>query len=64
MKTKEVHRFLQHLVKILQQKVDAQAGKKTLPNENKEYTKGQLYEAQYILEVFEKILYENQTYNY
>lgn len=64
MKTKEIYKFVSGLVKILQLKVQAEDKKKTLPTENKEYTKGQLYEAQYILEVIEKIIFEDQTYNF
>jgi hypothetical protein len=64
MKLKEVHRFVEGLVKLLQLKVDSEEQKKTLPQEIKEYTKGQLYEAQYILGIVEKIIYEDATYNY
>lgn len=64
MQLKEIHRFVKHLVKILQEKVKSEEKKKTLPEDVKEYTKGQLYEASYILEVVEKIIYQNQTYNY
>lgn len=64
MQLKEIHKFLQGLVKILQEKVRAEEKEKTLPKTSKEYTKGQLYEAQYILEIVEKIIYENQSYNY
>lgn len=64
MQLKEIHNFIKDLVKILQIKEKEQEKKKTLPQEIKEYTKGQLYEAQYILEIVEKIIYENQTYNF
>ncbi len=64
MQLKEIHNFVKGLVKILQEKVKSEEVKKTLPDEIKEYTKGQLYEAGYILEIIEKIIYENQTYNY
>ena len=64
MQLKEIHRFISHLVIILQTKVKGEEKMKTLPKESKEYTKGQLYEAQYILDIIEKIIYENQTYNY
>ena len=46
------------------QGIDAEEKQKTLPKTSKEYTKGQLYEAQYILEIIEKIIYEDGTYNY
>ena len=45
-------------------KEKSEAKQKTLPIECKEYTKGQLYEAGYILEIVEKIIYDNQTYNH
>ena len=64
MQLKEIHSFLEDLVKILQEKVNGEEAKKTLPEKNKEYTRGQLYEAKYILEVIEKIIYENKTYTY
>lgn len=63
MQLKETHNFVKDLVKILSEKVEAQA-KMTFPEANEEYTKGQLYEAQYILGVIEKIIYENKSYNY
>lgn len=64
MQLKEIHNFVKDLVKILQEKVRAEEKKKTLPDENKEYTKGQLYEAQYILEIIEKVIYENKSYTF
>jgi hypothetical protein len=64
MQLKEIHNFLKDLVRILQEKEKAERAKKTLPDDIKEYTKGQLYEANYILEIVEKIIYENQTYNF
>jgi hypothetical protein len=64
MQLKEMHKFIIDLVLILQTKVSGEEKMKTLPKENKEYTKGQLYEAQYILEVVEKIIYENKTYTF
>lgn len=62
MKLKEIHKFITDLVIILQTKVKAEEKLKTLPKENKEYTKGQLYEAQYILDIVEKIIYEDEKY--
>ncbi len=64
MQLKEIHKFIRDLVVILQTKVSGEEKMKTLPKENKEYTKGQLYEAQYILDIIEKIIYENKTYNF
>lgn len=63
MQLKEIHNFVKDLVKLLQIKVDQQE-KKKLPEDIKEYTKGQLYEASYILETIERIIYENKTYNF
>jgi uncharacterized membrane protein YkgB len=62
MQLKEIHNFLKDLVRILQEKEQSERSRKTLPEENKEYTKGQLYEAQYILGIVEKIIYENKQY--
>lgn len=62
MQLKEIHKFITELVILLQKKVEAQEKMKNLPEENKEYTRGQLYEAGYILEVVEKIIYENKQY--
>lgn len=64
MKLQEIHNFVKDLAKILQAKVNSEEKEKTLPKTNKEYTKGQLYEAQYILDVIEKIIYEDKTYNF
>lgn len=64
MQLKEIHNFLKDLVKILQEKEKSQRDEKKLPEDIKEYTKGQLYEANYILEIVEKIIYENKTYNF
>jgi hypothetical protein len=62
MKLKEIHKFLTDLVTILQSKVKGEEAMKTLPKTSKEYTKGQLYEAQYALEIVEKIIYEDREY--
>ena len=65
MQLKEIHKFIRDLVVILQTKVAGEEKMKTLPKTSKEYTKGQLYEAQYILDIIEKIIYEkNKTYTY
>ena len=64
MQLKEIHKFVGDLVKILQEKVKCEEMMQNLPQESKEYTKGQLYEAQYILDIIEKIIYENKTYNF
>jgi len=55
MQLKEIHNFIRDLVVILQTKVSGEEKMKTLPEESKEYTKGQLYEAQYLLDIIEKI---------
>lgn len=62
MKLKEIHDFLKDLVKILQQKELHQRNEKKLPEDIKEYTKGQLYEAQYILDLVEKVIYEDAKF--
>lgn len=54
---KELHNFLQNIVKSLQNKVTEEEKIAGLPKEIIEYTKGQLYEAGYILEIAEKIIY-------
>jgi hypothetical protein len=64
MKLKEIHNFVKDIVIILQTKVNEEEKKKTLPKETKEYSKGQLYEAQYILEIIEKIIYLDSEYNF
>lgn len=61
MKLKEIHQFLIGIEEVLAEKVRFQDKKKTLPQEIKEYTKGQLYEVQYILEIAEKIIYEDNN---
>jgi hypothetical protein len=63
MQLKEIHNFVKHLTELLQKKVESEE-KASLPKEIKEYTKGQFYEATYILEIVEKIIYENRTYNF
>ena len=59
MKLKQTHDFLKSIVASLVIKRDTfvkqKAGKESL-----EYAEGQLYEAQYILDVFERVLYENE----
>jgi len=60
MKLKQTHDFLKSIVASLVIRRDSfvkqKAGKESL-----EYAEGQLYEAQYILDVFEKVLYENAS---
>ena len=64
MKIKEIHNFLKDLAIILQTKVKAEEKLKGFPKESKEYTKGQLYEAGYILDIVEKIIYEDKEYRF
>ena len=64
MKLKEIHKFIADLVMLLQEKERSEEKEITLPKTSKEYTKGQLYEARYMLEVIEKIIYEDKTYNF
>jgi hypothetical protein len=61
MQLKEIHHFINELVVILQKKVNSQE-KEKIPESIKEYTKGQLYEAGYILGAIEKIIYHNDKY--
>ena len=58
MKTKEIHEFLIELCKTLQKRVDGYEKTKYDPA-IKEYANGQFYEATYILENIEKIIYKD-----
>jgi hypothetical protein len=58
MKYKKIHEFIKNNCFNLQSKVSAENNKETLPQTSKEYTKGQLYESNYILEKIEQIIYE------
>jgi len=58
MKLKQIHDFLKSIVTSLIVKRDRMI-KDKLPKLSIEYAEGQLYEAQYILDIFEKVLYEN-----
>ena len=58
MKQKEIYEFIKDVVDSLQNKVASQENT-TLPDINKEYTKGQLYEAGYILEIVERIIFKD-----
>ena len=58
MKQKEILEFIQQNVLILQKKRDSEE-KTNLPETSKEYTKGQLYEAAYILEKVEDIIFRD-----
>lgn len=60
MKLKEIHEFVNNLVTLLNAKVNEEEKKKKMPESDKEYTKGQLYEATYILEVIEEIIYKDK----
>ncbi len=59
MKTKEIYKFLTTLVANLQLKAKAEDEKEKLPEEIKEHTRGQLYEAGYILENVEQIIFKD-----
>jgi len=60
MKTKEIYKEIENLARLLQKKVrsEEEADPK-LPDEIKEYTKGQLYEAGYILDLVERIIFKD-----
>jgi len=59
MKLKQIHDFLKSIVTSLIVRRDGMI-KDKLPKLSIEYAEGQLYEAQYILDIFEKVLYENE----
>lgn len=63
MKLKQIHKFVADLVPLLRKRRD-DAIKEKLPKENIEYEEGRLYEAQYILDVIEKIIYEDGEYKF
>ena len=58
MKQKEIYEEVQNLVILLQKKVKSQE-ESNLPEGIVEYTKGQLFEAGYILEMIEKIIFKD-----
>lgn len=60
MKLKEIHEFVNNIVTLLNAKADTEAREEKLPETTREYTKGQLYEATYILEVIEEIIYKDK----
>jgi len=60
MKTKEIYEEIKSLVMLLQKKVrSGEESKPKIPSEIVEYTKGQLYEAGYILELVERIIFKD-----
>jgi hypothetical protein len=61
MKLKNTHEFLKSLVISLQVRRNGLINDKA-PKTSIEYAKGQLYEANYILETFERILYTDSDY--
>jgi hypothetical protein len=58
MKQKQILEFVQSIVTSLQGKEESER-ETNLPDEIKEYTKGQLYEAQYILTNIEEIIFRD-----
>lgn len=58
MKQKEILNFVQDIVTSLQRKVRSEE-ETNLPETSKEYSKGQLYEASYILENIERIIFRD-----
>lgn len=58
MKQKQILEFIQEIVSSLQKK-EASERDTNLPEESKEYTKGQLYEAGYILSNIEEIIFKD-----
>jgi len=59
MKLKQIHNFLKSIIVSLRVRRDGMI-KDKLPKTSIEYAEGQLYEAQYILDIFERVLYENE----
>lgn len=59
MPLKKIHEQIQELVKLLLEKVKDEKSE-DIPEKNKEYSKGQLFEAQYILSMVEEIIYSNK----
>lgn len=59
MKQKEIYEFVQSTVVSLQRKVEEEDDTPTLSKNIKEYTRGQLYEAKYILENIEHIIFKD-----
>jgi len=59
MKLKQIHDFLKSIVVSLVIRRDSFVKQKA-SKDSLEYAEGQLYEAQYILDVFERVLYENE----
>ena len=58
MKQKEILEFVKDIVLLLQKKVESQENT-NLQESSKEYTEGQLYEAGYMLENIEKIIFRD-----
>lgn len=58
MKIKEIYEEVKSLVMLLQKKVASEEDT-NLPETSKEYTKGQLYEASYILGQIEQIIFKD-----
>jgi len=59
MKLKQIHDFLKSIVISLVIRRDSFIKEKA-SKDSLDYAEGQLYEAQYILDIFEKVLYENE----
>jgi hypothetical protein len=57
MKQKLIYDYVSEIVDLLVKKESSEDKMKNLPQETKEFTKGQLYEAQYILGHIEKIIF-------
>lgn len=57
MKLKQIHEFVQGIAEICAKNV-REAEDKKLPQENISYEEGRLYEAQYILQKIERIIYK------
>lgn len=60
MKLKIIYERVGKLVALLSKKVESQKDT-DLPEEVKQYTEGKLYEAQYILGVIERIIFNDEN---
>ena len=59
MKLKLIYEMLKSLSDSVNKKVAKESEMDSLPQENKEYTKGQAYELQYILARVEEIIFKD-----
>jgi multimeric flavodoxin WrbA len=58
MKLKKIQKLVENVIEICRKKV-IEAEKKKLPEDNIAYEEGRLFEAQYILDKIEQIIYDD-----